>query len=196
MTLGNRLKVFLVGACLGGLISTVIMQERAKDAAPAAEEPQTADEVQRQAVPGILAAYRERGVPMVSDHIVASRLYPHPDDNTYVRALILRGVTDAQVLRIEETVVKSAPGRDLPERVTGVRVMAADRAVVTLAPDTPSPDFAAALRPLGYRLLRRLSPDRYLVQLETQRPETLPDALAQLSALPSVTDATPEYLDE
>lgn len=191
MKFKDRLTIFIIGAILGSILVTVIKSQRAQPAA-VVEGPQTAEDIQRAAVPGILQAYQERGVPMQSDFIVASRLYPHSDDDTYIRALILQGEEADQTLRIEETVKKSPKGETVPS----VRVMAADRVVASLKPGAPSAELAAAMKPWGYRIVERGAlPDSYILSLTEKRPDTVPEAIERIGALPIVVTVTPLYYD-
>jgi len=194
----ERLKIFALGAVLGSILVSFIMAQRAQDAKPAVEDPETPEEIQRAAVPGILEAYRQRRAPMQSDFIEASKLYPHPDDRKYRRALILRGVNPEQVLRIEETVIKAPPGEGQDaERIAQVRVMAAGQVVAQLAEGAAPAELAEALRPMGYRLLRRgAQPNELVITLPGQVPESVPNALDAIAQLPQVTTVQPYYLDD
>ncbi|MGE9297046.1 MAG: hypothetical protein ACQKBV_12235, partial [Puniceicoccales bacterium] len=111
MKFKERLKIFSIGAILGAILVSFIMAKRARDAEPELPNPETPEEIQRAATPGILQAYRERRSPMQSDFIEASKLYQHPDADKYRRVLILRGAEPEQILRIEETIIKAAPGQ-------------------------------------------------------------------------------------
>lgn len=196
MKFKQRLIIFGFGALMGAIIVTIIKAQRARENKPnepaAMVAPKTEVEIQREVVPGILQAYKERQVPMESDFIKASKLYPHPDENTYRRVLILQGQEEPQTLRIEETILKKPQG----EFVDSVRVMSADRLVVTLDPGASSSDFAHAIRDWGYRVKERAdAPDAYIVTLGAKEPATVSDALRQINDVAHVASASPLYLD-
>jgi len=193
----ERLKLFGLGAVLGAILVTYIMAQRTRQAEPAIRDPKTPEEIQRAAVPGILKAYRERGVPMQSDFIAATKLYAHPDEDKYRRILILEGIQPEQRLRIEETIIKAPPGQgEAGERIASVRVMAADRVVVELADGAATSDLAAQIKPLGFRLLARdTEPNSLIVSTPDQRPGSVTDAIARLSPLPQVVRVEPVFYD-
>ncbi|GHC05193.1 hypothetical protein [Cerasicoccus arenae] len=192
MKFKDRLIIFFFGAILGMILVTIIKSQRAKDRPEAPPEVQTAVDIQRAATPGILQAYRERGQPMQSDFIVASKLYPHPDEHTYRRVLILQGQEPEQTLRIEETVQKVNDG----ELVESVRVMSADRVVVELAPGAPSSELATAVKSWGYRITERgQMPDQYLLLLGAKEPATVADAVDRIAGIERVVNVQPLYYD-
>lgn len=196
MKFKQRLIIFAFGALMGAVMVSIIKAKRAREHEapdPAIEAPMTDTEIQREAVPGILQAYAERLVPMESDFIKATKLYEHPAERTYCRVLILEGELPEQLLRIEETIVKKPRG----PMVDSVRVMAADKLVVTLEPGSASNELADAIRPFGYRIRERAdAPDAYIVTLGAKAPETVPDAMEQVSVVENVVSAQPLYLDE
>ncbi|WP_309382986.1 hypothetical protein [Cerasicoccus frondis] len=196
MKFKQRLIIFGFGAIMGAIIVTIIKAQRARDREPAtisaSAAPKTEVDIQREAVPGILQAYRERQVPMQSDFIKSSKLYAHPDDNTYRRVLILQGQEPEQTLRIEETILKRAQG----EVVDSVRVMSADRLVVTLESGAASSELADAVQPWGYRIQNRGdAADQYILTLGAKEPETVADAIVNVSGVAHVVSAQPLYLD-
>lgn len=187
MKFRDRLIIFIFGAILGVILVTFIKSQRARENPPSAQ-PTTAVDIQRTAAPGIYQAYQERGVPMQSDFIQASKLYAHPDDDKYYRVLILQGQEPEQTLRIEETVVKTKQG----EVIGKVRVMSADRMLVTLAKGNESSTLAQKIKPWGYRVVERgEGPDDYLLNLGAKEPETVADALDRLRELEIVVKADP-----
>lgn len=187
MTFKDRLKVFLIGAVLGVVLVTYIKNKKAENR-PVASVPVTAEEMQQAAAPGIYQAYAERGAPMQSDFIKASRLYPHPDNDKYIRVLILKGEEPGQVLRIEETVIKTKPA----ESIDQVKVMAADRVIVLLTPGMETAQLAQQLKPWGYRIIKRgEATDQYIIELGAREPETVSDAIERISAVEGVGKVEP-----
>ncbi|MEO0796369.1 MAG: hypothetical protein AAFX93_14460 [Verrucomicrobiota bacterium] len=198
MNFKDRLKVFGVGVLLGGILVAVIKSRREpeQNERPSANAYQSPEDIQRAAVPGILEAYDERGVPMQSDFIAASRLYPHADENKYERVLVLKGQESEQVLRIVETIKKPVEGRDEGEKVVNVRVMSVDQVRVELHPGSQSSKLANAIRPWGYRVLRRGDRENvYIVVLNSQEPEAVHDAIENLRTVPEVSYGSPYFLD-
>ncbi len=191
MKFKDRLTIFIIGAFLGAIIVTMIKSQRAQDK-PVVVEPRTAVEIQRAAAPGVLQAYRDRGVPMESDFIKARKLYAHPDEDKYYRVLILQGQDPEQTLRIEETVTKSPQG----ERVGAVRVMSADRVIVQWRAGGASSELARALKPWGYRLDDRGEcAGEYILTLGEKRPETVAEAVERIANIDGVVSVEPLYYD-
>lgn len=189
----SRLKVFAVGFLIGCIVVAVIKLRKAPAEDAVVEEPKTTEEIQNEAVPGILKAYAERGVPMESQYIKASRTYAI-DAERYRRALIIQGVAANQLLRIEETILKEEP----MERIESARVMAADRVWVKLEDGLASSELSTVIKPEGYRILRfEKENSRYLIQIPKVEIESVYEAVTYLSGLKGlVAESSLQYLGE
>ncbi|MGE9294292.1 MAG: hypothetical protein ACQKBW_11815 [Puniceicoccales bacterium] len=152
MSFAHRLKIFAVGFTVGLVILFVVLNKRQGERKELTAPP-TAEAVQREAVPGVLEAYRERRVAMDSKFIAEQHRKPLPG-KAWMRILILRGMDPEQVLRIEEYTHEES-GVDLVDRVV---VMAPDRVEVTLTADATPSELAQASQPLGCHLLAK-TPD-------------------------------------
>ncbi|MBC2596047.1 hypothetical protein H5P28_17405 [Ruficoccus amylovorans] len=149
MKFADRLKIFAVGFTVGMVLLFFILSKRQGDRNELTA-PRTAEEVQLEAVPGILHAYRDRRVAMDSKFITEQHREPLPD-NRWKRTLILRGMDPEQVVRVVEFTHEEA-GYDLVDRVV---VMAPDRLTVTLPAGVSPPQLAEAVHPWGYRLTEK-----------------------------------------
>lgn len=192
MSFPQRLLVFGIGALLGALLCLYILNRRGLERPDA--PPQTLLEAEREAIPGILAAYTEHREPLQSPYITAEFTQP-AGKAQYRRVLLLEGRMPGQRLRLEE-IQSAKPGGQLV--VQHWRVMAADRVVVTLAPEVPARWLKEPLAAWSYRLLRRgAGADAYVVQLSEHSPQAVDQAISRIGGLgEKVIKVEPDYLDK
>ncbi len=193
MSFPQRLMVFCVGVGLGALLAFYIIKNRGLSEREG--PPTTLAEAEVEAVPKILQTYEERGEPMQSTFIVGEFTQPGPEVGTYRRVLVIEGRQPGQLLRIEELQRAQPNG---PMKVEQWRVMAADRAVISLKSGVKPASLREALAQYGYRLMRRgEEPGQYVISLGAHEPETVDLAIERLGALgPQITAVTPDYLDK
>jgi len=155
----DRLKIFAVGFGIGLILLYFILSRRQLER-PEIIFPETTEEIQREAVPGILQAYEERRVIMDSTFklLVEEQRYPQ-SDGTLLRILLLQGKDPGQALRVMEYSHEEA-GVALVDRVS---VTSADQVVVALVPGVNTRELAERVKPEGYRLDRRIEPDGGIV---------------------------------
>ncbi|MDP0495752.1 MAG: hypothetical protein Q7Q73_06040 [Verrucomicrobiota bacterium JB024] len=179
MSLAQRLKIFAVGFAVGMVILFIILSKKQGDRIELTAPP-TAEDVQLEAVPGVLDAYRDRRVAMESKFIAEQHRTPQPD-GTWKRLLLIRGMDPEQVLRIEEYTHEDS-GIDLVDRVV---VTAPDRLLVNLAKDVSPHQLAAEIHPLGYRVLAKTDDgEGVIVGLGEASLKGYAEAVERLEAMP------------
>lgn len=147
MDFADRLKIFALGFTIGMVLLFFILSKREADHVELTF-PDTPEEIQREAVPGILQAYEERRVPMDSKFIAEQRRKALPEKR-FQRTLLLRGKDPGQELIVVET-LRQKQGIELAERVI---VWSPDRLVIRLLPGSTPAQLFDRLSPAGYRLL-------------------------------------------
>ncbi len=151
MSFKERLKIFGVGFVIGLVLLYFILSRRDLER-PEMAFPETVEEIQREAVPGILEAYQERRVIMDADFkLLVAEQYRRQEDGTLLRVLLLQGKDPGQSLRVLEYSHEEA-GVGLVDHVL---VTSADRVLVSLAEGQSTRELAEAIRPKGYRLEKR-----------------------------------------
>ncbi|WOO42382.1 hypothetical protein [Rubellicoccus peritrichatus] len=192
MSFPQRLFIFCIGALIGTILVVYIMKKRGleKPEGP----PETLEQAEIQAVPGILKAYDERRMPLDSPYIVGSFRQPGKNPGEYRRVAVLRGRLPGQLLRVVE-IQKSLPNGMI--ELLKWRVMAADRVVAQLNPGTKPSELTSKLGEWGYRLLKKASEsDAYVIQLDNSEPEAVDLAIKRIEGLGSpVVSVRPDYLD-
>lgn len=187
MSFPQRLAFFILGIALGSVLAGYLMQRSRVSAGREAEAkavlaPVGAEAIQRAAVPGIIRAYNQRQVPMQSEYIKSEVFVEgQPQPGLTERYLLLRGMETEQVLGIREV---AATGADpVWGQLEDVRILAANRVRVRVAPGVSREQFAAALAPLDMHIVRGLATEAsadpsvpMVVTLpEGERMETPPD---------------------
>lgn len=192
MSFPQRLFIFCIGALIGTILVIYILKKRGleKPEGP----PETIEQAEIQAVPGILKAYDERRMPLDSPYIIGGFRQPGKNSGEYRRVAVLRGKLPGQELRVVE-IQKALPNGSI--ELLKWRIMAVDRVVAQLKPESKPSDLTAKLAEWDYRLLKKADePDAYVIQLDNGEPESVDLAIKRIEEIGSpVVSATPDYLD-
>lgn len=193
MSFPQRLLIFFVGVLLGGLLSLYIIKQRGFERP--GPPPQSLEEAEAEAIPGILKAYGERQEPMESRFIVDEFRERGSEAGEIRRVFILEGQMPGQLLRIEEWQTRGPYGR---QQVNRWRVSAAARARIQLQPGTPPGSVRDLLDSHGARLLRRSDePDTYVISITNSGARSVDNLIQALESTDEpILNVTPDYLDK
>lgn len=190
----DRFKVFGIGFLIGCVIASFFAMHKASQRKPDLD-PQLLPHPAMDAVPMVLSAYADRGVPMESKLIKEERNLPANAEGVFRRQILLTGQKDGQRLLIEETLNPLPTGEN---RLLDVRIMAPDRMVVSLTPGIEPHVLAAELKKHQIRILSHGKKERQLIlEISGTQISDWDHALEIARGLPNLIEsATPFYLDE
>ncbi len=190
----DRIKIFGIGFLIGCVIASFFIMRKAAQR-ESVLDPDNLPHPAMEAVPMVLSAYADRGVSMESNLITEERSLPPNEEGIYRRQILVTGKQPGQSLLIEETLRPLPSGHN---RLLSVRVMASDRMVVTLTPDTEPHTLAAMLRQHEIRILQRGDGERQLIfEIPGERVTSLDESLEIARGLPTLVEsAEPFFLDE
>jgi hypothetical protein len=190
MSLTNRQRygAIFTGLAIGCVLSALILGKRGLPHPPPPPDPG----VIRREVPGIVAQWMEKGQPIEGDFVMSEATGPAAGAGGRVRALVVPGLDEGALIRIEETPAPAGSGK----QVQGWKFMFADRVRAQLTPGADTPAMAEALRALGWHFYARdLTGLWVTIALNTHSAESLPLALAKLREWPQwVAAEEPDYL--